>query len=213
MEIITIEAGPFATNCYLIAGESNPECLLIDAPPDSKEQIIEIIQEKKLFIVGIVLTHSHWDHTMDAGELRKFTNAPIYVHKDDEYRLLNPGENSLIFPPYELEILQPDQYLVNKDKLIFNSSELEVRHTPGHTEGSVCLICHTDKIIFSGDTLFYRSVGRTDFPGGSWETLLESLDNQLMTLEDSYKVYPGHGIITTIGDERKYNTFINRNFI
>lgn len=217
MEIIPFECGPLATNCYLVidnisveAGLESAPAIIIDAPPDSALQLIPVIENKKLKVEKIILTHTHWDHTLDTAELRRKTNASVFVHKEDEYRLLNPNETSIFKLPFTIEPVKPDGYLDHGMKFNCGSLEFEVVHTPGHTEGGVCLINYENKIAFTGDTLFCRSVGRTDFPGGSWELLLQSIEEQLLTLPDDFIVYSGHGMPTTIGDEKMYNPFIEQ---
>ena len=215
MEIIPFECGPLATNCYLVIDdlfvEANSEsapAIIIDAPPDAALHLLPVIEERKLKVEKIILTHTHWDHTLDTAELKRKTNAMVYVHKDDEFRLLNPNDNSIFKLPFTIEPVKPDGYLVSGMKINCGTLEFEILHTPGHTEGGICLINHENKAAFTGDILFCRSVGRTDFPGGSWELLMQSIEKQLLPLPDDMRVYSGHGIPTTIGDERMYNPFI-----
>ncbi|OGU13210.1 MAG: hypothetical protein A2X61_05285 [Ignavibacteria bacterium GWB2_35_12] len=217
MEIIPFECGPLATNCYLVidnlyvgVNSGTAPTLIIDAPPDAALHLLPVIEERKLKVEKIILTHTHWDHTLDTAELKRKTNAAVYVHKEDEYRLLNPNETSIFKLPFKIEPVKPDRYLFHGMKINCGSLEFEVLHTPGHTEGGICLINHENRIAFTGDTLFCRSVGRTDFPGGSWELLLQSIEKHLLPLPDGIKVYPGHGIPTTIGEERMYNPFIEQ---
>ena len=217
MEIIPFECGPLATNCYLaidnlfvgVNSESAPS-IIIDAPPDAVLHLLPVIEERKLNVEKIILTHTHWDHTIDTAELKRKTNARVYVHKEDEYRLLNPDDTSIFKLPFAIEPVKPDGYLSHGLKINCGSLEFEVLHTPGHTEGGICLVNHENKVVFTGDTLFCRSVGRTDFPGGSWELLLQSIEKYLLPLTDDTRVFSGHGIPTTIGEERMYNPFIEQ---
>ena len=213
MEIFCVEAGPILTNCYVIIYNNNNNAVIVDSAFDSCDLLFEILVKHKVKLEGIVLTHSHWDHAGDAQELKRRTGAPVMIHKDDEYRLLKPNRNTIMPLPFELEPVTPDRYMKHLDKLIFGECEFEVRHSPGHTEGSICLVNHKEKNVFAGDTLFSQSIGRTDLPGGSFELIIQSINEQLMTLDDDYKVYSGHGPSTTIGDERQNNPFLNGNFI
>jgi glyoxylase-like metal-dependent hydrolase (beta-lactamase superfamily II) len=217
MEIIPFECGPLATNCYLViddksvgAGFESVPSIIIDAPPDAVLHIMPVIKDRNINVEKIILTHSHWDHTLDAAEIKRLTNARIYVHKEDEYRLLNPNETSIFKLPFEIESVNPDGYLEHGMKINCGSIVFEVIHTPGHTEGGICLINFENKIAFTGDTLFCGSVGRTDFPGGSWEQLMDSIEKYLLSLPDDIVVYSGHGELTTIGDEKMYNPFIGQ---
>lgn len=213
MEIVCVEAGPILTNCYIIIDNNNGIALIVDSAFDSSDLLFEILDKHKVKLEAIILTHSHWDHAGDAHELKKRTGALVMVHKDDEYRLLEPNKNTIMPLPFVLESVAPDKYLNHSDQLMFGDYEFEVRHSPGHTEGSICLVNHKEKIVFAGDTLFNQSIGRTDLPGGSSDKILQSINEQLMTLDDDYKVYSGHGPATTIGDERLFNPFLNGNFI
>ncbi|TAL66889.1 MAG: MBL fold metallo-hydrolase [Bacteroidetes bacterium] len=215
MEIIPFECGPLATNCYLViddftvgAGYEPVPTLIIDAPPDAANQLLPVIKKRNLKIEKIILTHTHWDHTLDTAELKRITNAQVLVHKDDEYRLLNPNETTIFNLPFEIETIKPDGYLEDGMKLFCGSLKFEVLHTPGHTEGGICLINFEHKVAFTGDTLFCGSVGRTDFPGGSWDILMKSIAEKLLLLPDDMKVYSGHGNPTSIGDEKMYNQFV-----
>ncbi|MFH1050136.1 MAG: MBL fold metallo-hydrolase [bacterium] len=209
MEIICVEAGQILTNCYIIIDNNKNNAYVVDTALDSADLLFEIINKRNIRIEGIILTHSHWDHSGDANELRKLTGASVMVHKDDEYRLLRPNENTIMLLPSEIDVCQPDRYLNDGDIIKLNEIEFEVRHTPGHTEGGICLVNHRDKVVFAGDTIFNQSIGRTDLPGGSTELLLKSIMEKIMTLDDDYTLYCGHGPLTTVGFERLNNPFIN----
>ncbi|MBI5324809.1 MAG: MBL fold metallo-hydrolase [Ignavibacteriae bacterium] len=216
MEIIPFECGPLATNCYLVidnqtvgAGSESAPTIVIDAPPDAVSHLLPVIKKRNLKIEKIILTHTHWDHTLDTAELKRYTNAPVYVHKNDEYRLLKPNETSIFKLPFEIEAVVPDIYLEDGMKINCGLLEFQVLHTPGHTEGGICLVNFENNVAFTGDTIFCRSVGRTDFPGGSTDTLLSSIKNKILTLPDDMMVYSGHGEPTTIGDEKKFNPFLD----
>jgi len=212
MEIICIEAGPILTNCYIVISNNKNEAIIVDTALNSADLLFDIIKKRKIKVKGIILTHSHWDHSGDAGEVRMITGAPVMIHKSDEYRLLEPNKNALMFLPFEIKACPPDKYLNDMDILKFDNMEFEVRHTPGHTEGGICLVNHSEKIVFAGDTIFNQSIGRTDLPGGSTELLLNSINRKIMTLDDNYILHCGHGPSTTVGDERFNNPFINGYF-
>lgn len=213
MNILAIEAGPVATNAYLIVDTESNTAAVVDAPMGSAEWLYEQAQEQGATITALWLTHSHWDHTADIVKLRKLTGAPIYLHPDDEYRLLDPNAHTVFPMPFHFEAAKADAYVQHGDMLHLGSLAFEVRHTPGHTEGSVCFICHEQKAAFVGDSLFAGSVGRTDLPGGNTHTLLASIHRELLSLPDDYTCYAGHMDITTIGEERISNPFLQGELI
>ncbi|MBM2815691.1 MAG: beta-lactamase domain protein [Ignavibacteria bacterium] len=207
MEIIPVEAGPLATMCYVATDPVTGKSIVIDVPPEGAEILFSLIRQNKSELSGIILTHSHWDHSAEAGKLSEMTGAPVASHPADEYRLKNPSEHSIFHLPFKLEPVAVSKYLIHKDVISFGKEKLEIRHTPGHTEGSICLVSHTDKVVFSGDTLFKESIGRFDLPGGNQESLIDSIKQQLLSLSDNFKVLCGHGESTTIGYERLNNPF------
>ena len=209
MDIISIVAGPVETNGYLIIDKTSAKCCTIDVPPESSERYLSEINNRSLDLDSIILTHTHWDHAAEAGKMHELTKAPIYVHEDDEYRLKDPMNNTILPLPFTIEPIAADIYLRHGEKINCGKITFEIRHTPGHTEGGVCLIDHDNRLVFAGDTLFFGSVGRVDLPGGSGRQLIESIERELMSLPDDYKVYSGHGPTTTIGEERKNNPFLN----
>lgn len=197
----TFVNGPLANNCYLILDQDKKLGCLIDTPWDSRE-VIDFIKDQKIEIVFILLTHAHFDHIHGLNDFR----CPFYVHPKDKPFLSDSQLNGSSFFGSPVTIKR-EVNLYNQDKpLVFNEQAIEVIHTPGHTPGSVCL-----KIadwLFSGDTLFFDSIGRTDIPLASGETLISSLQEKIMILPDSTVVYPGHGALTTIGREKKHNPFL-----
>jgi glyoxylase-like metal-dependent hydrolase (beta-lactamase superfamily II) len=208
LTIFPIEAGPVATFGYLVADTAAGAGVVIDVPLGSAEFFIETARRENVTIQAIWLTHSHWDHTADAPVLKRATNAPVWVHQADEYRMLEPNKY-IGFPiGVEFEAMKADHYFTPGDQLLCGAWSFELRSTPGHTEGGVCFIDHTRKIALVGDTLFAGSVGRTDLLGGDTATLLRSIREQLLTLPDDTTVLPGHGNNTTIGAERSSNPFL-----
>ncbi|MGA2297574.1 MAG: MBL fold metallo-hydrolase [FCB group bacterium] len=213
MEIITVVSGPVATNCYVLIDDVSSKAVVIDAPLDCTEQIFSRLNDDSIKIEKILLTHSHWDHTAGASDLRKISNADIYIHPDDDYRLKDQNKHSVFPLGFNIEPINNAVLLSNYEKIPVGDIELEVRHTPGHTEGSVCFIDYKNKVVFSGDTLFFRSIGRADLPGGDYKAILNSIRNELMTLSDDFKVFTGHGAITDIGFERRNNPFLIDNMM
>lgn len=208
-DLIAVEAGPAATVGYMLLDKEAGQACVIDVPPGSAEQYVELARRHGVRICRILLTHTHWDHTADAAALQRATGAPLAVHPADAYRLRDPVELRLWQLPFEFEPVEAQEWLRHGQRLSCGSRwQLEVRHTPGHTEGGVCFVEHRRRVVFSGDTLFAGSIGRTDLPGGDLAQLLRSIAEQLLSLPDDYRVYPGHGGPTSIGAEREGNPFL-----
>jgi len=206
MILKSLEVSSFATNCYIIGSETSRQGIIID-PGDEAERILKEVRDSDLDIKIIVLTHGHSDHTAALKEVKEGTAAPIAIHAEDvgtlKQKLLGVfmGAGFKSPPP-------PDRLLNDGDVVSVSGLELTVIHTPGHSRGSICLL--GDGVLFSGDTLFNGSIGRSDLPGsgGNHEQLIESIRNRLLVLDDAIKVYPGHGPDTTIGAERRGNPFL-----
>jgi len=196
--------GPFASNCYIVGSESNKEGMIID-PGDEAKQILKRVKDLELDIKFIVLTHGHIDHTGALKEVREVTGAKVAIHTDDA-KSLKVQSLSRIFGLSYPTPPPPDRLLKDGDSLDVGGMHFEVLHTPGHTPGGICLL--GEGVVFSGDTLFNYGIGRTDLPGGSYSQLMNGIQNKLLVLPDNTVVYPGHGSDTTIGAERKGNTFL-----
>lgn len=206
IQIKTLVLGTVQNNCYIVKSPKSQEVVVID-PGDDAHRINKYLQENDLECKAILLTHGHFDHITAVPELKYLTNAPVYAH-EAETKLLGDAElNMSVLMGVEVSI-QAD--ILIKEKEVFDIADLswQVIHTPGHTIGGVCYNLLNQGIIFSGDTLFYESVGRTDFATGDHSILLESIHNQLMILADDIEVYPGHGRPTTIGHERQGNPYL-----
>ncbi len=204
MIVEKLVVGPFASNCYIVGSQSNKEGMIID-PGDEAKQILKRVKDLELDIKFIVLTHGHIDHTGALKEVREVTGAKVAIHADDA-KSLKVQSLSRIFGLSYPTPPPPDRLLKDGDSLDVGGMHFEVLHTPGHTPGGICLL--GEGVVFSGDTLFNYGVGRTDLPGGSSSQLMNSIQTKLMTLPDNTVIYPGHGSDTTIGAERKGNTFL-----
>lgn len=208
LRIEAIAAGPALTNAYLVADSVSKDAVLIDAPPASASWYSERLLQLGLQARAIWLTHSHWDHIADAAHLAQSLEIPVFVHPLDAYRLHDPNAHTILPLPLKLESVPIGGYFHHGDRIQLGSYSFEVRHVPGHTEGSVAFIEHTRGIVFCGDALFAGSIGRTDLPGGDYDQLIESIQRELMGLPDHYVCYPGHMHATTIGQERLTNPFL-----
>ena len=206
MKIEKFVTGIISTNCYLVINEETKQTVVID-PAACPSYLMGHIKSEGLQVEAILLTHGHFDHIMGIGDLRKEFPVPVYAHEGDQETLLDPSLN--------LSISYTDGYTFDGATYVRDGQTLElagasfqVIHTPGHTPGGVCYYLENEKVLFSGDTLFQNSVGRTDFPNSSMSDLIRSLREKVMALPDDVKVYPGHMGETTIGHERKHNPFI-----
>jgi len=205
MFIKRLVVGPLQVNCFVIADEKTGESMVID-PGDEPDRIMDIVKENNLKVKYIVCTHAHFDHVGAITDIKKETGAKIVVHKD-EREIYEGARDQAAFWGYELEPLpEPDVFVAEGDKLGIGDLKFEIIHTPGHSPGGICLYCENEKVVFTGDTLFAGSVGRTDFHGGDMNKLKKSFV-RLMALPEDAKVYPGHGPLSLIGHEKKNNFF------
>jgi hydroxyacylglutathione hydrolase len=202
-----LPVGPLQCNCSIIGDETTHEAMVID-PGDDIDDIVAIIDRYKLQVKQIVITHAHIDHVGGAMKLRARTGAPILLNQND-YALLKMLDVQAswlgMVSPGEVEI---EAELNHGETLRAGNLSANILHTPGHTEGSVCLYFPAEKLLLAGDTLFARSIGRTDLPGGSFEKIMRSIHDRVLTLPDDTAVIPGHGPATTIGEEREENPFL-----
>jgi len=202
-----LPVGPLQCNCSIIGDEQSHEAMVID-PGDEIEQVLTLIKKHHLQVKQIVITHAHIDHVGGAMKLRAATGAPILLNQND-YALLKMLDVQAAWlgmrNPGKVEI---DQTIGSGDLVSAGSIEGQVLHTPGHTEGSICLYFPAEKTLIAGDTLFAGSIGRTDLPGGSYEKIMHSLHDRVLALPDETAVLPGHGEMTTIGEEREGNPFL-----
>ena len=201
--------GPLQCNCSVIADETTHEAMVID-PGDNIDRVLGILQKHQLTLKQIVITHGHIDHVGGAMKLKAATGAPILINKNDapQLAMLDIQASWLgMQPPGAVTI---DDSLEDAQQLRTGSIIATVMHTPGHTEGSTCLLFPAEKKLIAGDTLFAGSIGRTDLPGGNFEKIMRSLHGRVLALPDETVVVPGHGSLTTIGEERESNPFLNR---
>jgi hydroxyacylglutathione hydrolase len=205
MKIIRLEVGNLGANCYILYCEKTMEGAVID-PGGNAQDIINIIKREKIKIVSIINTHGHADHIGANDEIKEYTGAPVLIHREDAAMLTSSQGNLSMYIGNNLICQAADRFLADKEIIQVGKIEIQVLHTPGHTPGGICL--KANDVVFSGDTLFEQSVGRSDFPGGSHSQLVNSIKEKLLVLPDATKILPGHGVGTTIGDERYNNPFI-----
>ena len=200
MKIKTFTSGIFQVNSYLLLIEN--EAVIID--PSESEKILNEIKDYK--VKYIILTHGHIDHILAVNEIKEKTNAKVAIHKDELNLLNNENENMAISFNLKLKQITPDILLKDNQILEIGNKKLKIIHTPGHTQGSISILI--DNILFSGDTLFEYSIGRTDLPTGNLDQEIDSIKTRLLTLPKDTIVYPGHGEKTTIKKEKESNPFL-----
>src|SRR5207302_4395167 len=201
--------GPLQCNCSVVGDEATREAMVID-PGDEIQDVLEIVRKHNLQVKQIVITHAHIDHVGGSMKLRAATGAPILLNQND-YALLKMLDVQAAWigmpNPGKVEI---DRSITTGDSVSAGSLVANVFHTPGHTEGSICLYFPQEKKLIAGDTLFAGSIGRTDLPGGSFDKIIRSIHTRLMTLPDEVEVVPGHGPLTDIGSERETKPFLQK---
>lgn len=205
MKIIQMEVGNLGTNCYIVWCENTKKAVVID-PGGNPDRILAAVQKEGLNVEAVINTHGHADHVLANTKVQEATGAPLWIHAADAEMLGSGSRNLSAFLGGATSCGTADRRLSDGEVLQIGEFSLKVLHTPGHTPGGICLLA--DRTVFVGDTLFAESIGRTDFPGGSYAQLIQSIKDKLMALADDVKVYPGHGPATTIGWERRQNPFI-----
>lgn len=207
MKIETMVLGDVRTNCYLLINEETKEALVVD-PADRADVIVRKLIDEGLTLNAILLTHGHGDHILAVGDLKKQFGVKVYAAKAEE-ALLSDAAQNLSKALFGIVVtVKPDILLEDGQEFEAAGIRLRMLHTPGHTPGGCCYYQAEEKILFSGDTLFCGSIGRTDFPGGSLSELVRSVKEKLLVLPEDVKVYPGHEEITTIGHEKRYNPYM-----
>ncbi len=204
--VACVTVGMFQENCYLYACPQTLEAVIID-PGDEAERILQRIAELKLIPKYIINTHGHIDHIGAIDAVSAVYPVPLAIHPDDVHMYTDERVARTFGRRAPLVRRKPDILLKEGDTFSFGTLTLEVLHTPGHTPGGVCLVSRP-YCVFSGDTLFHRSIGRTDLEGGNYEQLIRSIREKLYTLDDDLVVFPGHGVPTTIVEEKHENPFV-----
>lgn len=206
MKIEKFVLGSMGTNCYLILNEETKELIIID-PATCPDYVVSHVKSNGYLPKAIFLTHAHFDHVMGIDGWVSEFDIPVYLHEEEKKILEDPELN--------LSGVFGAGYSYSDVKCLKDGQEMDIAgftfkiiHTPGHTSGGCCYYCEEEGVLISGDTLFYQSVGRSDFPTGSMGTLVRSIKEKLFCLPDDVMVYPGHNDATCIGDEKKYNPFV-----
>ncbi len=207
MFLKTVVVGPLEVNCYIIADEKKKDAAVID-PGDNSDEILDIIKKNNLNLKCIINTHAHFDHIGAIGKIKKATKAEFLIHEMEMHVLKTLPSQNLIFGIKTDSPPPPDRFLKDSEELMLGDLTLKILYTPGHSPGGICI--HADGVVFTGDTLFAGSIGRTDLPGGDYNTLINSIKKKLLSLEDKIIVLPGHGQQSTIGDERECNPFLSQ---
>ncbi len=204
-----VVVGELMVNCYIVIWKDTREAIIVD-PGDDAERIVRRLRDLDAKASSIVLTHGHGDHIGGNHALRKFANFPIFIGKLDAEMLTDAWLN--LSAPFGLDTTSPPatQYLLENDKIEVGSGELRVIDTPGHSRGSITLV--GDGFALVGDLIFQGSIGRTDFPGGDQGLLLRMIREKITPLGDSCLLLPGHGEATTVGEEKRYNPFLQPDF-
>jgi glyoxylase-like metal-dependent hydrolase (beta-lactamase superfamily II) len=207
LKITSLTVGDLAVNCWFLVNEETKEALVFD-PGDEVEKLEDFAISKGWTIRAILLTHGHADHSGGAEELRERTGAKIYALAEEKPTLLDGKKNLSVFIYQKVVRVEADEFLKDGQVLVLAGITLQVLHTPGHTPGGCAYYCKEAGCVFSGDTLFRESVGRSDFPGGSMSALVHSAKEKLLSLPEETRVLPGHGEETSIGYEKLYNPYL-----
>ncbi len=205
MILKTLALGPIMANCYIVGCDRTREAAVID-PGDEPDRVLMALAEEKLTVKYILNTHGHFDHVGGNNRMKKATGAELIIHAADAPMLDSLNTAASSFGLTAENSPPPDRTVDEGDRIAFGDIAMKVIHTPGHSPGGISF--HSDGVVFVGDTLFAGSIGRTDFPGGDFNTLIASVKNKLFPLGDDTKVYTGHGPATTIAQEKQSNPFL-----
>ena len=203
--IRTFPVGPLQCNCSIIGDRLSSKALVVD-PGGDADQILGLINELNLTVVGIIHTHAHLDHILASGVIKEATGAPIYLHEGDKFLWDMVGQQCVMFGVPPVTLPEPDHFM--EDDQALNCCGGVAIHTPGHTPGSISFWFEEYKTLIAGDTLFQGSIGRTDLPGGNFDQIITSIKERIYTLDDDAIVVTGHGPNTAIGSEKTGNSFV-----
>ncbi|MFV0593319.1 MAG: MBL fold metallo-hydrolase [Draconibacterium sp.] len=201
---------PLAENTYILSDETG-ECIFVDPGfyyPEEHDEVKDYIAANKLKPVKIANTHCHFDHIMGVEFVRNEYRVPFYAHRDDLFLVERASVQAQTFGMTMEQVAGPDYFFEEGESVTFGNSELKIIHVPGHAPGHVVFYSEKEQILIAGDVLFYGSIGRTDLPGGDYDTLISGIKTKLLTLPGETKVYSGHGPETTIGNEKRSNPFL-----
>ncbi|MCK4767913.1 MAG: MBL fold metallo-hydrolase [Desulfobacula sp.] len=205
MIIKKLEVGPIMANCFILGCESTKQAVVID-PGDDADRILMELAKSELKVKYLINTHGHFDHVSANKRMKEATGAEIAIHPEDEPMLHELSQSALMFGLSSENSPPADILLEDGDEVTFGEITLQVIHTPGHSKGGISL--YTKGHLFSGDTLFSGSIGRTDLPGGDYDTLISNIREKLLIFDEDTIVYTGHGPETTIGNEKRMNPFL-----
>lgn len=205
MIINVLVVGPIGANCIILGCEKTRKAVVVD-PGDEGDRILSVLTREKLTLEHIINTHGHFDHVGANKRLKEATGADILIHADDAPMLGQLKDMAMAFGMRMENSPPADRLLKDGDLITFGEQTLKVLHTPGHSPGGIALLA--DDFVIAGDTLFQGSIGRTDLPGGNFNTLISSIKTKLLSLPDTMKVYTGHGPATLIGGEKRFNPFL-----
>ena len=213
LNIRKFKFNPIEVNAFILWDETL-ECVLIDPScyyPEEEGELIQFIESNKLKPVRLLNTHGHFDHLMGNRFVEKQWQLKSEIHADDNYLVQHAANTALKFGVDMLSAPPAGRFLGDGEMINFGNSALKVIHVPGHSAGGVAFYSKADKLLITGDILFYRSIGRTDLPMGNHDLLISGIKDKLLILDESVKVYCGHGPETTIGDEKRYNPYLRQN--
>ena len=214
IKVKTFVFNPFQVNSYIVNNHDGEAYIIDAACSDNKEreQLLHYIEKQEIRIKALINTHCHVDHLLGIEYLRKRLEVPFYCCEDDQFLINTSVAQGNLFGLSVEEPSNPDQYIHEKDLLSIGDQKIKIFHVPGHSPGSLVFYFEEDSLLFTGDVLFLGSIGRTDLPGGDYHELIEGIRGKLLSLDDQVTVFPGHGPTTTIGQERRFNPFLQGGF-